>query len=204
MGLGLTACGDDEILRQDVAYTATLQPLNGYPVTGFANFVEGQEADAFSVEVDAGGLAEGALHPQHVHATDACPTEAADANDDGFVDVVEGLPAYGAILIPLDGDLSDQEAGMPEGYPTADAAGRIEYTMVTQLSAMVDDLRSADPEQPLTGLEGDLSLSTRSVVLHGIAETSSTTLPDTMQSIGETPAYVTVPVACATIEFSGI
>jgi hypothetical protein len=202
LALGLTACGDDDddLLEDEVVYVSNLQPLNDSGVTGDVDLLEDFDNDVFSVSVEAAGMAENTLHPQHIHATSACPDASADANADGFVDVVEGLPAYGAILIPLDGDLSEQAPGMPEGYPVADGAGIVDYSANTGLSEMIGNLQAADPDAPLTGLDGDLALTTRTVVLHGIAETSSTTLPDTVQSVGGNPAYLTLPVACGTIQ----
>lgn len=203
-GLAVTlgGCGDDDVdlVDDEVAYVVDLDPLNDSGVDGTVQLVEDFDGDLFSVSVEATGTAPNALHPQHIHAAGACPDPTNDENADGYVDVVEGLADYGAILIPLDGDLSEQAPGMPEGYPVADGLGLVDYSANTGLSEMIGNLQAANPEPPLTGLDGDLALTNRTVVLHGIAETSSTTLPDTVQSAGGNPAYVTLPVACGTIE----
>jgi hypothetical protein len=56
------------------------------------------------------------LHPQHI----------ADVNHDGFLDVIEGIPDYGPILISLDNDLGNFEASLD--FPVANAQGRYFYT----------------------------------------------------------------------------
>jgi hypothetical protein len=65
------------------------------------------DAKTLTVSIVASGLEPGKPHPQHIHGfqkpkTDAtCPTIEADANGDGIVDVGEGLPDYGPIILPL-------------------------------------------------------------------------------------------------------
>jgi hypothetical protein len=61
------------------------------------------------------------LHPQHIHEAANCPTMSADVNGDGIVDVIEGLPFYGPIMIPLDGDLADTSSQIPT-FPLASGA----------------------------------------------------------------------------------
>jgi hypothetical protein len=52
--------------------------------------------------VSAEGVESGMIHPQHIHSAAKCPPSSADVNHDGYVDVIEGVPFYGPILIPLD------------------------------------------------------------------------------------------------------
>ena len=65
------------------------------------------DAKTLAVTIVASGLEAGKVHPQHIHGfqqpkTNAtCPTIEADVNADGIVDVVEGLPNYGPIILPL-------------------------------------------------------------------------------------------------------
>lgn len=200
--LVLGACDDDVdvVAPDDVeTYAAVLTSMNNSGVAGTVelSIANGQ---TFHAGVDATGLAPDMVHPQHVHFAEACPTLAADANGDGFVDVVEGVPTYGGILIPLDGDLSDQAAGQPEGFPTATASGSIEFDRSVGLDVLLADLTASDPNpnDPVVKLDGDrLELTTRTVVLHGVA--ADTELPSSVQSLGTAPATLTLPVACGPV-----
>ena len=170
-------------------WNANLQPLNGHvslrPVHGNATVRvhDGQ----VTVTVHATGLEPDIPHPQHIHgflAGDAsmCPTMAADANDDGVVDVVEGLPDYGGILVTLDSDITNGSGTEAAGLPrSSNRGGTIRYEMSAPLSEVED------------GLGGALDAGNRTVVLHGVDP--ETQLPDA-QSIGELPASLTLPVAC--------
>jgi len=82
-----------------------LGTLNNSGVTGTAHLH--LEGDQLTVTINASGLEPGKVHPQHIHGAPTnkgnatCPTPAADANGDGFVDVGEGLPNYGPVLLNL-------------------------------------------------------------------------------------------------------
>jgi hypothetical protein len=184
------------------AFSADIQPLNAggdagiEEVTGTAAFTI--EGDELMVEVQASGLAPDIAHPMHVHMSNACPDDGADANDDGLVDVTEGVPDYGEILIPLDSDLAEQEAG---DFPMANANGEINYSQTVSLSSMLSNLQTedqnADDAVTTLGPDGELNLGERSIVIHGVAE--DVQLPDSVASLGEAPANVTLPVACGAI-----
>ena len=57
------------------------------------------------IEVHAKGLTPNAPHAQHIHygqqALNECPTLALDANGDGRLNTVEGVPAYGPVVVSL-------------------------------------------------------------------------------------------------------
>ena len=57
------------------------------------------------IEVHAKGLTPNAPHAQHIHygqqALNECPTLALDANGDGRLTTVEGVPAYGPVVVSL-------------------------------------------------------------------------------------------------------
>ena len=151
-----------------------------------------------TAEVDARGLAVDSplgIHAQHIHAGSACPTRGDDTNRDRIVDVIEGVPVYGAILVPLDGNLSDLGSQV-ETFPSAtssngrSAFGEIDYEATASVMALEEALAAA-------GFGDDLALDTRHVVLHGVA--ASTDLPESVQSLGGLPSQVTLPVACGEI-----
>ena len=186
--------GTEEVVS---TYYARLRPLNSR-VTGWVRFR--LRGDEFNTQLTAMRAAPSIMHIAHIHAGTRCPTMAADKNKDGYVDVIEGLPDYGAILVPLDGDLSSQDAGHASS-PVANAKGRIRYTQTTSYSAMLSDLHAMDPNpndaivKLKTGEE--LRLTDRHVVVHGVA--SSTVLPSTVQSLPGAPAQATLPIACGQI-----
>ena len=152
----------------------------------------------FTASVSAMGLESGMIHPQHIHAAADCPPASADVNHDGFVDVLEGVPYYGPILIPLDDQLASQATG---SFPTATGVrGILEYAATTSLAAMLADLNAPDPNtaDAVVKLNGaPLALETRHVVLHGVDP--STVLPASVASLPGLPAYLTLPVACGEI-----
>ena len=170
-------------------WNANLQPLNGHvsfrPVHGNAT-VRVHDSRVI-VTVHATGLEPEIPHPQHIHGflggdASMCPTMAADGNEDGVVDVVEGLPDYGGILVTLDSDITNGAGTEAAGLPTtSNAAGTIRYEMSAPLSEVED------------GLGGALDPAHRTIVLHGVDP--ETDLADA-QSIGALPAWLTLPVAC--------
>jgi len=91
--------------NKDVRLSATLSELNSSGASGSATaVVKNQKIE--SIQVTAHGLTPDAPHAQHIHFGDdarhECPTLFQDdANDDGFLNTVEGTPAYGPIVMSL-------------------------------------------------------------------------------------------------------
>ena len=141
-----------------------------------------------TVAVNARGLEPDIPHPQHIHGkmgVGVCPDASDDANEDGVVDVVEGLPDYGGILVTLDSDLTDGTGTQVDGLPVADEDGTIRYRQTASLSAV------------RSGTDDELDLGRRHIVLHGVDP--ETPLPEA-QSLGGLPAWLTLPVACGELE----
>ncbi|MDX1663956.1 MAG: hypothetical protein R3272_09190 [Candidatus Promineifilaceae bacterium] len=100
------ACG--QIVAQEPVqnFTVDLDPLNNSGVDGMAYLT--LDGDELTVNLHAIGVEAGQLHPQHIHGftetlqTATCPSPAADNNDDGLVDLGEGAPFYGPVLLPLE------------------------------------------------------------------------------------------------------
>src|SRR5690606_18702812 len=121
-----------------------------------------------------------------VHALAECPdTSADDANGDGFLDVTEGLPSYGAIALPLDDDISN---ATPDTFPTASGSGAITYAE-TEARAEVQG-----------AFGGNVDAGSRTVVLHGVDP--ATNLPPTVATLTGLSAQQTLPVACATMDLN--
>lgn len=157
-------------------YTATLSPLNDSGVTGEATItVEGNE---LTVEIRAENLEANRVHPQHIHGfmdtkkNSTCPDPSADTNGDGIVDLVEGLPSYGGVLLELYLPIDE--------FPVADADGMLHYTRTFTLGEV-----EFEEEGQVISYHDLKPLQNRTIVLHG------------MTVDGEYIA--TLPVACGQI-----
>jgi Cu/Zn superoxide dismutase len=162
---------------EPMTFTAQLTALNNSGVSGQATVtVEGNQLTA---RVDAQGTAAGKVHAQHIHGfaseSSSCPTAAADTDDNGRISVAEGAPAYGGILVPLDGSLDTAEGlGDLETFPTGNGSYSYEQSIGTGNLAVNDDQSFED-----------LTLGNHAIVVHG-------------QTVdGEYKA--TLPVACGTL-----
>ena len=90
--------------RKTVTLTAQLSEVNGSGASGTASAtVRNQKIR--HIEVHAEGLTPDAPHAQHIHygqeALNECPTLALDSNGDGRINTVEGVPAYGPVVVSL-------------------------------------------------------------------------------------------------------
>jgi len=175
-------------------YTATLTPLNAgtHDISGrtlvlpaaSGNATITLQGDVVTVRIEMNGVTAADIHPQHIHAGPRCPGPSADVNGDSFLDVIEGLPDYGPILVNLDSDLSSNPAGT---FPMAGGSGVNEassyaYSATGSRTHIQDEIQTA------------LKLGTRHVVIHGIDLSSG--LPDSVATLGTLPSELTLPVAC--------
>ncbi len=90
--------------KKTVSLSADLTELNGSGASGTATAtVRNQRIK--HIEVHASGLTPDAPHAQHIHygeqALHECPTLALDSNGDGRLNTVEGVPAYGPVVVSL-------------------------------------------------------------------------------------------------------
>jgi hypothetical protein len=109
---------------------AKLRQLNKSGASGSAQVsVKGRKLD---VRYHARGLVANAPHAVHIHygeeARHECPTLADDTNKDGRLTTVEGVPAYGNIVVSLTtrGDTSPASGLAVDRFPTA-PKGKISY-----------------------------------------------------------------------------
>ena len=160
-------------------YTVDLQPLSGSGVTGTVNLSLDRTAGTLQVDLFATGLTPNQPHPAHIHGLGAdgpggagdpltigesldsvSPTLADDADNDGFIEVIEGLPKYGNILLPLqlDGGLGD--------FAFADFEGTVDYSVTYDVNA---DGVLEDPLAPdlVITPENLFPLEFREIVIHG-------------------------------------
>jgi hypothetical protein len=193
-GCGENLLDDDD--GEEETFTATLTALNGSGVTGVVEIRTDEDDDEFELELEADGTAPSIVHQAHIRVAASCPTAAADANADGYVDVMEGVPSYGLILIPLDDNLGSQTSG---AFATSAADGSLELDSETSFDMLLSDLQASDPDpdDAIVKLTGALDLTAMTVVIHGVDPT--TDLPSTVASLGTAPATTTLPIACGEI-----
>ncbi len=154
----------------DQIYSTRLNALNSSGVTGTVIFAVQTNDDGtgyVNVAVTAENLAPNQTNVQHVHGTfdaDGNPTDAVtptiadDADGDGIVEVLEGLPRYGDILMPVQ---------RPDGTaPTSDANGDLAFVQTFQIENMANFI------SPVTGTQYSfqdvMDVALREYVIHGV------------------------------------
>ncbi len=111
---------------------ADLKELNGSGARGKAVAVMHDDR-LKGIAVKAHGLLPNAPHAQHIHfgeeALHECPTSAFDSNADGRVNTVEGIPAYGPIVLSLttNGDTTPGSGLDVSRMPVASDSGTVRY-----------------------------------------------------------------------------
>lgn len=115
-----------------VTLSATLSELNGSGASGTASaIVRNQKIQ--HIEVHAEGLSPDAPHAQHIHygeqALNECPTLLQDSNGDGRVNTLEGVPAYGPVVVSLNttGDTTPASFLDVARFPVAEG-GVLDYS----------------------------------------------------------------------------
>ena len=103
-GAGGPALASPSAKDKTVSLAAQLTQLNGSGASGTATAtVRNQKIQ--HIEVHASGLTPDAPHAQHIHygqqALNECPTLSLDTNGDGRINTVEGIPAYGPVVVSL-------------------------------------------------------------------------------------------------------
>lgn len=145
-------------------FSSDLTSLNGSGVTGAAELL--LDGDSLTVSIQATGLEPGQPHPQHIHGRfDAAgnpvdsitPTAANDSDGDGFIELAEGIPAYGPVIISL----TSPPGGALTDFPTA-PDGMISFTQTYDLN---------NPETFNTGFSKEdlFPLDFRELILHGMS-----------------------------------
>jgi hypothetical protein len=191
---GTPVTADDS---QATVYAAKLHPVNtkvtGLETAGEARF--SVDGDTLTITISAQKLPPDIVHWQHFHGfkdnrAAACPTEAADVNHDGIIDLIETEPTAGTTMVPFDADpvAMDIAGGT---YPKAGADGTFQYKQTVSLKALDAAFAKAFADKAL-------DLDRRVVFVHGILESAK--LPTSVASLGPIPARVTLPIACGEIK----
>ena len=153
-------------------FFADLNPLNDSGVTGRADLTLNTDLNTLTVRIVASGLVPDMPHPQHIHGrfdadgnpiNSVVPPPSSDTDGDGFIEVAEGLPFYGPILLPLSSPPATS-AGT-QVFPTA-PGGMVDFSETYDLS---NDAFFFDPLAGVDHTGDDLfPLPFREIVLHGL------------------------------------
>lgn len=187
-GLMLAVAGAPAAAQDDGGeYTGTLAPMNDSGASGDITItVDGTTA---TVTANVSGVAD-AVHAQHLHGefgvTGSCPSGSdLDADGDGVVNTVEGVPDYGTVKVSLttDGDTSDAYALQIDSFPVG-SGGSYTYSRTFELT-----------EEAAAGI-GDLFF-----VVHGFdADGSGEYDGDAVSPLSDDlPLEATMPIGCATL-----
>ncbi|MEW5855866.1 MAG: PEP-CTERM sorting domain-containing protein [Cyanobacteriota bacterium] len=190
-------------------FKADLKPLNNSGVSGTALLELLEDKNLLKVTINATGLEPNMLHPQHIHGRFAdsgsdfngeaidsvTPPPSADTDGDGFIEVGEGLPFYGPIILPLSSPPAESPSG--QSFPTA-PNGTISFTQTYDLSK---DSLFFDPIAGIDFTSEDLfPLVNREIVLHGMTVPAGVG-EGTGGAVNGSGGYIaTLPVAAGEIQ----
>jgi hypothetical protein len=161
---GILLLGSSAAYAEMIISTVDLNQLNNSNVSGNGVLTVDTDAQTLRVELSGQNLEEGEDHMLHIHgnfnpdgsaADSTAPTLADDGDGDGLIEVLEGVPAYGDIILPL---------GM---IPAGDigAGGTFSYDNTFSLT---DDSLYMSPVTGNDYTSADLfPLSLREIVIHG-------------------------------------
>lgn len=181
-------------------YAAVLEPMNtnvtGLRSTGKARFLV--DGEKLTITVTAEEVPPGITHLQHFHGFEdgrdaTCAGPADDVNGDGIVDLIETEAASGTTMVPFTADPASLEI-VTDTYPKASTDETYHYEETVPLPKLQQAFAEAFSGQ-------DLDLDGRVVYIHSVLP--SMVLPDSVASLEDIPAHVTLPIACGQIEASG-
>ncbi|GAB3521248.1 hypothetical protein [Arthrobacter monumenti] len=195
VALGLTAMAGAPAMADHAegSYSAPLMELNNSGASGSAWIdVNGSEA---TVTVETSGLAETFKdapypHVQHIHIGEQgiCPTMEDDANGDGVLSTVEGVPAYGKVgtTLSLSGPTGAEAA---TDVSVAPSGSGYTYERTFELN---EDTQDA------------LANGSGVVVVHGLdPATQPAAATEKMSELAPSlPLAATAPAACGALEMA--
>jgi hypothetical protein len=210
VGVAPTLAADPQKGRgaeKTVTLSADLAGLNGSGATGTATAVV-RNQKIQHVEVHAEGLTPDAPHAQHIHygqqALNECPTLALDENGDGRINTLEGVPAYGPVVVSLTttGDTSPASLLAVDRFPVAEdgeyhySRSNIEFTDVAGTGYSGGDGTAKQIADSIRAGEGV-------VVIHGIDYDGDGTYSFSDEGASELdaslPAEATDPAVCGVL-----
>lgn len=175
-------------------YEGTLGELNNSGASGSAAITISEDGETMAVDLSASGLNLDGPHAMHLHGivegddvlASTCPTMADDADGDGVLTVLEGVPKYGGVQVSLttEGDTTPDSALAVDRFP---AGTSIDYSRV--------EIPIPEVLKPNVGM--------LHVVVHGIDENGNGELDldqEERSSLDEElPREATAPALCGTL-----
>ena len=190
--LPMAACEEDDD-TEIITLRAALAPLNNpaRPLTGGAEVEVGGgllEASTSLTGVDS------VTHIQFIGNGDRCPTASHDTNSDGFIDIQEGMAAFGSILLALDTTLAINEPNLSGQFPFG-----ITYVYnETGLYNTIDSSLRPTPSNDFVAnipIGETLDVEGMTVVVLGVTGP----LPRTVATLPGFAEIQTLPVACGVL-----
>lgn len=187
---GFVACQKEPVKEPAAVYRAELHPLNesvtGYSPSGTVTLTH--DGDSLTISVTASNLPPG-MHLMHYHGfvdghKATCVTMAQDTNKDSILDDTETMSVSGITLVPFTDDPVSLKINS-DTYPVADSSGNLTYEKTVSYDALVNALSA---EHGIT----EPVFENRVVYIHG----ANVDLPETVMSLPDVPATVTLPIAC--------
>lgn len=159
---------------------------------------------SMTVDIQGTGFTPNMPHAQHLHGSAEggffCPGQSADTDGDGLISTVEGVPAYGGVMVSLTtkGDTSADSGLAVDRMPVADAQGNLDYQRTIPASGI--------PEGVVENIEN------LHIVQHGIDVNGNDKYD--MEGLGESPfakslgvegipAEATFPATCGEVSPAG-
>jgi hypothetical protein len=211
--LGSTAAQADSPQPRGADKTVTLQAnltaLNGSGAYGTATAVI-RNQKIKHIDVHASGLTPDAPHAQHIHFGDQalheCPTLAQDSNGNGRLTTVEGIPAYGPVVVSLTtmGDTTPASVVAVTRFPVAED-GSYDYSRDNIHITKVAGTGYSGPDG--TGTAKEIADSIRAgegvVVIHGVDYNGNGSYDfsaGTSELDPTLPSEATDPAACGVLK----
>lgn len=191
---------DDMEKMASVTYLAILKPINENVAGRISgSFTFHKDLDFIVSDIRVIGSAPSVIHGQNVYLGSSCPSQGADINEDGIIDILEAQTSTGKIILPLDADINNQYSLLAM-YPFSDEWGAYFFSQIASFQKFFDDLKAEDENptdeivklsSPTFGLEGKV------VMIHGMAD--EVLLPESVATNEGLTAQQTIPVACGVI-----
>lgn len=187
---------------------ANLEPVPHHPSADSGSNVSGratlvQRGEELRAVLFARGLSPNLPHVAHIHgridAVNECPSLAADTNDDGLIDTLEGLPAYGPI------DVSFTTSGGTSGA-FADALALDRAPVANRAGILTYQREFALPDVPVDSATLADSLDDLHIVIHGEDLNDNGKYDGALSPVlsmaagGDVPLEAELPVACGTLD----